>query len=78
VDHVAIGAGARIGAQAGVMRHVPAGATVSGYGPQPHREFFKSQVIFEQLPQLRLRLIELEKRLAAAEAAAGIPKELGR
>ena len=78
VDHVAIGAGARIGAQAGVIGHVPAGATVAGFGPQPHREFLKSQAIFEQLPHLRRQIIDLEKRLAAAEAAAGIPKELGR
>lgn len=77
-DHVTIGAGVRVGAQAGVMGRIAAGATVAGFGPQPHREFLKSQAIFEQLPQLRRRLIELEKRLAAAEAAVGIPTERGR
>jgi UDP-3-O-[3-hydroxymyristoyl] glucosamine N-acyltransferase len=77
-DHAAIGAGARVGAQGGVMGHVEAGATVAGFGPQPLRDFLKSQAVFEQLPQLRRRLIELEKRLAAAEAAAGSPKEQGR
>ena len=60
------------------MKHVEAGATVAGFGPQRHSDFLKSQAVFEQLPQLRRRLIELEKRLAAAEAAAGIPKEPGR
>jgi hypothetical protein len=34
--------------------------------------------VFEQLPQLRRRLAEVEKRLATAEAAAGIQKEQGR
>jgi UDP-3-O-[3-hydroxymyristoyl] glucosamine N-acyltransferase len=77
-DHVTVGAGARIVGQAGVMRHVASGATVSGFGPQRHSDFLKSQAVFEQLPQMRRRLIELEKRLAAAEAAAGIPKEPGR
>ena len=77
-DHATIGAGARVGAQAGVIRHVEANATVAGFGPQLHRDFLKCQAVFEQLPQLRRRLIELEKRLAAAEAAAGIPKEQGR
>ena len=61
-----------------VSEHVEAGATVAGFGPQRHRDFLKCQAVFEQLPQLRRRLIELEKRLAAAEAAAGIPNEQGR
>ena len=77
-DHADIGAGARVSARAGVMKHVEAGATVAGFGPQRHSDFLKSQAVFEQLPQMRRRLIELEKRLAAAEAAAGIPKEPGR
>jgi len=77
-DHADIGPGARIGARAGVMKHVEPGATVSGFGPQLHRDFLKSQAIFEQLPHLRRRLADVEKRLAAAEAAAGIPNEQGR
>jgi UDP-3-O-[3-hydroxymyristoyl] glucosamine N-acyltransferase len=72
-DHAVIGAGARVGGQAGVLRNVPPGATVAGFGPQPHGEFLKSQAVFDQLPQLRRRVAELEKRLAAAEAAAGAP-----
>jgi UDP-3-O-[3-hydroxymyristoyl] glucosamine N-acyltransferase len=78
VDHVDIGAGARVGAQAGVIGHVAAGATVAGFGPQRHGDFLRSQAVFEHLPRLRRRIIELEKRLAAAETAAGIPKEQGR
>ena len=70
-DHAEIGAGARVGGQAGVLRHVAAGATVSGFGPQPHGEFLKSQAVFDQLPQLRRRVLELEKRLAALDAASG-------
>ena len=78
VDHAVVGAGARIAGRTSVLKRVEAGATVAGFGPQLHRDFMKSQAVFEQLPDLRRRLIELEKRLAAAEAAAGIPKEQGR
>jgi UDP-3-O-[3-hydroxymyristoyl] glucosamine N-acyltransferase len=72
-DHQRIGAGARVVGQSGVIGHVAAGATVAGFGPQRHGDFLRSQAVFEQLPQLRRRIIELEKRLAAAEAAAGGP-----
>lgn len=70
-DHAEIGAGARVGAQAGVIRRVSGGATVAGFGPRPLGEFLKSQAVFDQLPQLRRRVAELEKRLAALEAASG-------
>ncbi|HWR97826.1 MAG TPA: UDP-3-O-(3-hydroxymyristoyl)glucosamine N-acyltransferase [Candidatus Methanoperedens sp.] len=70
-DHAEIGAGARVAAQAGVLKHVAPGATVAGFGPQPHGEFLRSQAVFDQLPQLRRRVAQLEKRLAAAQAAAG-------
>jgi len=77
-DHVKIGAGARLAGGTEAFRDIEAGSTVAGFGPQPYRDFMKCQATFEQLPQLRRRLAELEKRLAAAEAAAGIPKEQGR
>ena len=38
---VTIGRGARIGAQAGVMRDVPSGVEVAGSPAQPKREFFR-------------------------------------
>jgi UDP-3-O-[3-hydroxymyristoyl] glucosamine N-acyltransferase len=77
-DHAVVGAGARVAGRTSVLRRVEAGATVAGYGPQPHRDFMKCQAVFEQLPELRRRVAEVEKRLAAAEAAAGIQKEQGR
>ncbi len=74
-DHAAVGARATVGGGAAVLRRVAAGAVVAGFGPQPHGEFLKCQAVFEQLPQLRRRVLELEKRLAAAEAAAGIVRD---
>ena len=72
-DHVRVGPGARVGAQAGVLRNVAAGAAVAGFGPQRHGDLLRSQVVYEQLPQLRRRVIELERRLAVLGPAAGIP-----
>ncbi len=71
-DHAVVGAGARVAGRTSVIKHAAAGATVAGFGPQGHGDFLRSQAIFEQLPQLRRRVVELEKRLAAV-AAAGIP-----
>ena len=73
-DHAVVGERAVCTGRAGVIKHVPPGATVAGYGPQSLADFLRSQAVFDQLPQLRRRVAELEKRLAAAEAAAGIGK----
>lgn len=78
VDHAIVGARARVAGRSSVLSHVPDGAAVAGFGPQPHRDFLKSQAVFEQLPALRRQVADLEKRLAAAEAAAGIATEPGR
>jgi len=78
VEHVVVGDGARIAGRTSVFKDVETGTTVGGFGPQLQRDFLKSQAIFEQLPHLRRRLAEMEKRLATAAAAAGIQKEPGR
>ena len=40
--HITIGAGARIGGQAGVFGDVPAGESWSGYPARPHRESLRA------------------------------------
>ena len=45
--HIRIGQGARIGAQAGVISDVPAGAEVVGSPAQPRREFFRQVAVLE-------------------------------
>jgi UDP-3-O-[3-hydroxymyristoyl] glucosamine N-acyltransferase len=77
-DHIAIGPRAVVGAQAGVMGKVAAGEVVAGFGPQPRGAFLRSQAIYEHLPEMRRRLIDLEKRLAAAERALDIANETRR
>ena len=49
IGHLRIGAKARIGAQAGVMRDVPAGADVLGSPAMPVREFFRNVAVLRKL-----------------------------
>jgi len=47
--HIRIGKRARIGAQAGVMANVPAGADVVGSPAQPARSFFREVAVLRRL-----------------------------
>lgn len=47
--HLTIGAGARIGAQSGVMRDVPPGAELTGTPAIPSKEFMRQSVILKRL-----------------------------
>jgi UDP-3-O-[3-hydroxymyristoyl] glucosamine N-acyltransferase len=47
--HLRIGRGARIGAQAGVMRDVPSGVEVVGFPAQPKRDFFRQLVTLKRM-----------------------------
>jgi UDP-3-O-[3-hydroxymyristoyl] glucosamine N-acyltransferase len=51
--HLRIGAGARIGAQAGVMADVAAGAEIVGSPAQPVREFFRQVATLKKLAARR-------------------------
>jgi UDP-3-O-[3-hydroxymyristoyl] glucosamine N-acyltransferase len=49
IGHLRIGRGARIGAQAGVMADVPAGADVLGAPAVPVRNFFRQVATLRRL-----------------------------
>lgn len=51
--HLRVGRGARIGAQAGVMSDVPAGAEMVGSPAQPVRAFFRQVAVLRRLAQER-------------------------
>jgi UDP-3-O-[3-hydroxymyristoyl] glucosamine N-acyltransferase len=63
-DHVRIGAGAVVLAGAGVLKDVPAGATVSGFPARPHREELQQQAMRRRLPELLAVLRERKRRSA--------------
>lgn len=66
--HLTVGAGAIIGAQAGVTKDVPPGAYVIGFPATPQKEAARQHGAVARLPELRERLLALEKRLQALEA----------
>jgi UDP-3-O-[3-hydroxymyristoyl] glucosamine N-acyltransferase len=63
VDHVQIGAGAIIGAQAGVTKDVPDNQAMLGSPATPMREQKRILMTMEQLPEMRRRLRCVEKML---------------
>ncbi len=63
VGHIKIGDGVQVGAQSGVMNDIEAGQTYLGSPAMPHREFLKVQAVLRKLPELRKRVLELEKKL---------------
>jgi UDP-3-O-[3-hydroxymyristoyl] glucosamine N-acyltransferase len=65
--HLVIGDGARIAARAGVSKDVPAGATVSGFPAQPHRDQLRLEAGLHRIGEVFERLEAVEQRLAARE-----------
>ena len=47
--HIRIGQGARLGAQAGVISDVPAGAALVGSPAQPRQEFFRQVAVLKRM-----------------------------
>jgi UDP-3-O-[3-hydroxymyristoyl] glucosamine N-acyltransferase len=71
--HIEIGAGAKVGGQAGVTASIPPGVTVSGYPARPHREAMRIQAAVFGLPKLVERLKALEKAVLGRGAEGARP-----
>lgn len=65
--HLVVGDGARLAARTGVLRDVPAGETMSGNGPLPHRQWLRSEAAFAKLPEIRQTVKDLLKRVEELE-----------
>jgi UDP-3-O-[3-hydroxymyristoyl] glucosamine N-acyltransferase len=65
--HLRVGKGAMATAQSGIPNSVEPGAYVSGSPAIPHRDWLKSSAAYRQLPALRKRVAELERRLIELE-----------
>jgi UDP-3-O-[3-hydroxymyristoyl] glucosamine N-acyltransferase len=72
VGHVEIGDNAMVGAQAGVTHDLPGNQGYVGSPALPHREFLRAVTVFPQLPEMRKRLLDLEKRLQKMEGALSL------
>jgi len=65
--HLTIGDGAIIGPKSGVTKDVEAGAKVTGYPPQPHREWMRIQNTIQKLPEMRKELRALHDKIERLE-----------
>ena len=65
--HIHIGNNVTVAGQSGVTKDVRDGQTVSGMPAMPHREWLKAMAVFEDLPELKKRLSELENKLENIE-----------
>jgi UDP-3-O-[3-hydroxymyristoyl] glucosamine N-acyltransferase len=63
VDHVHIGAGAIIGAKAGVTKDVPPGQRTLGAPATPEREQKRILMTLEKLPEIRRDLRKIKQQL---------------
>lgn len=68
--HLTIGDGAIVGGRAAVTKDVSAGLYVTGYPAAPHKESALQHAHLARLPELKKRVAEMERRLAALEKAA--------
>lgn len=68
IGHLTIGPGTIVGAQSGVLTDVPAGSYVLGFPAVPQKQAARQYAAISRLPELRERLLAMQKRLDALEA----------
>ena len=66
--HLTIGDRVKVGARAAIFSSVEDGAFVAGTPAIDNEEWKKASAVFRKLPELRRRLLALEKRLQVADA----------
>jgi UDP-3-O-[3-hydroxymyristoyl] glucosamine N-acyltransferase len=68
-DHVHIGAGAVIGARAGVTKDVPAGQRMLGAPATPERDQKRIMMSLQRLPEMNKELRRIRQQLGLPEVA---------
>jgi len=66
--HVSIGDQVMIGPQSGIAKSIPDNQVVTGSPGMPHRLFLKVSKILPNLPELRKRIMRMEKKLKEIDA----------
>lgn len=66
-DHVKIGDDVKIGGQSGVTKDVEKGSEVMGTPHMEHKKWARLQVYLKQLPELFVKVREIEKKLKSGE-----------
>lgn len=74
-DHIEIGDSVRVGGQSGVYHNLPAGQTFLGTPASPRGEWLRSAAIIQKLPEMKKRLLQMEKRLREIEDARSLKKK---
>jgi UDP-3-O-[3-hydroxymyristoyl] glucosamine N-acyltransferase len=69
--HLKIGNRVTVTAQSGVMNDIPDGEKWFGYPAQPNQEIKRQLIAQRQMPELRKRVIELEKKLGVKRKKRG-------
>lgn len=71
VGHIEVADGVKVQAQSGVSRPIKEkGRAVYGSPAMQYNDFLKSQVIFQRLPEMHRKIVELEKKLKELEDKA--------
>jgi UDP-3-O-[3-hydroxymyristoyl] glucosamine N-acyltransferase len=69
--HVRVGSGVKASAKTGVTGNVADDLFITGYPHMENLDWRKAYAVVRRLPELRRQLIDLQRRLAAIEAAQG-------
>jgi len=69
--HLKIGHRVIVGAKTAVLADVEDGSYVTGIPAVDHRSWKRSQAVFRELPDLRARVRQLERRIAELESKSG-------
>ena len=62
-DHISVGDRVMAGGGAAITKDVEAGRIIAGFNAMPIRDWLKVQVILPKLPELKKKLIDLEKQV---------------